>query len=196
MKRIIYIALSLFTYGQVKAQQTPQAFRDPVSFKLKTGLTIIVAENQSSDKIYSGFSVDTDSTASVDKIGMIDLMSRVFNVSSEKGEFKPAFLRMFSALRSPVINEDTFGKFKTHLHENLKTQGHPYGELVTDATIDRLQLNDLKEFYSKYINSSGACLTITGGITPAEAKELVQKALAEDQKDLSSADVEILNNFI
>ena len=192
----MYIAISLFTFGQVKAQQTPKAFRDPVSFKLKTGLTLIVAENQSTPKVYSGFSVDTDPNATLDKISQIDLMSRIFNVSSDSREFKTAFLRMFLALKTPVMNEVSFGKFKAHLYENLKKEGHPYGELVTEATVCKLQLVDLKEFYSKYINTPDACLTITGNITPEDAKALVQKAIEQEPMEITSADVEKVNNLI
>ena len=94
------------------------------------------------------------------------------------------------------MNEVSFEKFKAHLYENLKKEGHPYGELVTEATVSKLQLVDLKEFYSKHINTPDACLTITGNITPEDAKALVQKAIEQENVEITSADVETVNNLI
>ena len=52
------------------------------------------------------------------------------------------------------------------------------GEFQTEASINGLTLNDVKQAYQKYITPSRGYLTFVGDITPAKAQALATKAFA------------------
>lgn len=172
--------------SSVKAQQG--IYKDPVSFKFKNGLTLIVAENHSTPKVYAGFSFDEGIETDTQKTSTLNLISRLYNVSAKKEEFKDNFLSMFDALKKPEITLDDFSKIKKQLRLDLHTKNHPYGELVTEAVVEGLTFEDLHAFYKTRVNSNRAYITIAGDISPAVARALVEKALAET--DLTNAVLE------
>jgi hypothetical protein len=53
---------------------------------------------------------------------------------------------------------------------------HPSGEFATEETVTNLTLNDMEQFYKKYITPSRGYLTFVGDITPTKAKALAEKA--------------------
>jgi len=52
---------------------------------------------------------------------------------------------------------------------------HPYGEMMTEETVNKVTLADTKKFYSEYFKPDGAYLVVVGDITPAEAETLAKK---------------------
>ena len=188
MKKIIFTALSLFAMANNNARAQQSAYKDPVSFKFKNGLTLIVAENHSVPKVYSSFSFDEDGEKDIQKIGLMQLISRLYNLSSGKEEFKNTFLSMFGTLKKPEITSYDFDRIKKQLSSDLHTKDHPYGELVTESVLQALTLEDLLAFYKTHVNAAGAYITIAGDITPAAARALVEKAVSET--DLTSVLVE------
>ncbi len=54
----------------------------------------------------------------------------------------------------------------------LYGKDHAYGEFVTEETIENISLEDVKEFYSKYLIPNISYLIVVGDIDVAEAKEL------------------------
>jgi len=56
----------------------------------------------------------------------------------------------------------------------LYGKSHPYGEIMTEATLKNITLQDCKNHYNTYFKPNNALLTIVGDITLAEAKSLVK----------------------
>jgi predicted Zn-dependent peptidase len=56
--------------------------------------------------------------------------------------------------------------------------GHPYGELVTEETINNITLEDAKAFYDTYFQPSIAYFVVVGDITPKEAQAVAEKYFA------------------
>lgn len=54
-------------------------------------------------------------------------------------------------------------------------KNHPYGEVVTQASLDKITLQKCKEFYNSYYKPNNAYLVIVGDITPAAAKMQAEK---------------------
>lgn len=52
---------------------------------------------------------------------------------------------------------------------------HPYGDLVTEKTVDAITLEDCKSYYKTYFRPNNAYLAIVGDIDLKEAKKLVKK---------------------
>ncbi len=69
MKKIIFMALSIFCFAGTPAKaQSAGQLKDPVNFKLKNGLKLVVADNHRTTKVYSGFSFDTNSEVNIQKL--------------------------------------------------------------------------------------------------------------------------------
>ena len=52
---------------------------------------------------------------------------------------------------------------------------HPYGELTTEETVEKITIEDCKAYYKKYFRPNIGYLAIVGDITPKEAKKLVKE---------------------
>lgn len=118
------------------------------------------------------------------------------NVSALTRYFDKAFMLMTDALLHPAFKQEALDKLKSQTITGLKADeksakaisarvvsvlnfgvDHPAGEFETEETINNINLEDIKNFYSKYISPSRGFLTFVGDIKPEHAKELADKAL-------------------
>ena len=56
----------------------------------------------------------------------------------------------------------------------LYGKNHPYGEYITESSLDKIGLDDIKEFYQSYFNPKIVYLTIVGDISFRGAKKLAK----------------------
>jgi predicted Zn-dependent peptidase len=56
---------------------------------------------------------------------------------------------------------------------------HPYGRVVTEATVNAITRDDIVAFHDRYFQPGRAVITVTGDVTPAAAKAAVEKAFAD-----------------
>ena len=56
---------------------------------------------------------------------------------------------------------------------------HPYGDVITETTVDNITVDDCKNYYHTYIHPNNAILVIVGDITLQEAKTLTEKYLGK-----------------
>ncbi len=74
--------------------------------------------------------------------------------------------------------------------------GHPYGRpMPTEAQIDAINLDAVKQFHNQFYRSNNAYLILSGNITPDEAKPLVEGVFAKWKPIEGAAPVNPLNNF-
>lgn len=78
--------------------------------------------------------------------------------------------RTISGLTSSKTDPNTISSNITSV---LKYGDHPYGELVTEKTIEAIEQTDLKAFYTSYFKPNISYLTIVGDISLEEAKSMV-----------------------
>jgi len=100
---------------------------------------------------------------------------------------------MADAAINPLLTEEEFQKEKDKLIEGLKTQekdvsavagrvgsalsygtNHPYGEFVTEKTVNNVDLENVNAFYQKYFNPNNAYLVIVGDVDFNTIKEQVE----------------------
>ena len=111
------------------------------------------------------------------------------------------------------FNQDELDKIKKQTISGLKAQKddpnaiagnvrnalvygleHPYGEQVTENTVEAVTLEDCQNYYQQYFSPSAAYLAIVGDIDKGEAEELVEKYFSDWQpKEIPSAQYEIPN---
>ncbi len=60
---------------------------------------------------------------------------------------------------------------------------HPYGDVITEETVNNITVEDCKNYYQTYIHPSNAILVIVGDITLKDAKTLTEKYLGKWKGD-------------
>lgn len=94
---------------------------------------------------------------------------------------------------NPLLTEEEFEKEKTKLIEGLKNDEknadviagrvgsalsygtkHPYGEFVTEETINNVSFGDAVAFYEKYFNPNNAYLVVIGDVDYKDVKKQVK----------------------
>ena len=61
----------------------------------------------------------------------------------------------------------------------LYGKDHPYGDVMTEATLGNITLDDCKSYYATYFKPNVAVMAIVGDITTKEAKKLVKRYFGE-----------------
>ena len=112
---------------------------------------------------------------------------------------------MADAAINPLLTEEEFQKEKEKLIEGLKTQEksvdavagrvggalsygvkHPYGEFVTEESVNNVSLDNVRAFYQKYFTPNNAYLVVVGDVDLKTVKKQVKKYFGKWEK---SADV-------
>lgn len=177
--------IGVFAFSNIDAQVT---MKDPVSFKLKNGIEVVVAENIGMGKVFASVKIegeDLDSSVAVSEVltniltegagakgkvvfanslkeiaPKVSVTADEANVAADAEDFENAFLVMSSALQETVIDQATLDQ-------------------VNKATKQAVSLAEVKTFYSKQIIPSRTYITIAGNISVAQAKALAKKAFGE-----------------
>jgi len=183
IKNFIIVIISVLSVQLASAQSI--SMKDPVSFKLKNGLTIIVAENGESKKIFAGFTADERATES-SKPGVQEVFNVMMNFSDKGGNIAAntsdfaATLMIFSkSIQEPALNQTFFETALAKVITSVNAKDRYYPETITEASLQAITLNDIEAFYSKNIIPSNAYLTIVGNISVSEAKALAKKSFGE-----------------
>ncbi len=101
---------------------------------------------------------------------------------------------MADAAINPLLTEEEFEKEKEKLVENLKSNeksvdaaagrvggalsygvDHPYGEFVTEETVNNVQFSDVLDFYKKRFSPNDAYIVVVGDIDVKTVKKQIKK---------------------
>ena len=167
---IICASLALNASAQVDRSKAPApgpapviAFKDPVTFTLPNGMTVLVVENHKFPKVRASFSIDMGPVKEGSKAGLMDLMGAMLSegtksmpkakfdeevdvlgadvaLSSGGGYtsaltryFNKAFLLMADALKNPAFPQESFDKIKKQAITGIKSS-----EKSASAIADRV----------------------------------------------------------
>lgn len=106
--------------------------------------------------------------------------------------FPEVFGLMADGLLNPFFSETEFQDQKKRMIEGIKSvansvdavagdvrgalvygKNHPFGEFATEEAIERLTLNDVKNYYENFITPKNAYLVVVGDIKTAQVRALV-----------------------
>ncbi|KQN33367.1 hypothetical protein ASE92_16355 [Pedobacter sp. Leaf41] len=188
MNTIKTITLSLLSLVSISLHA--QSFKEPVAYKLKNGMTIIISENDHSPKAYASFTLDKKAFAG-SKDGIVEMLNAVLNesITSDNLSFKDRSGKlaasadifdkelsiMASLLQNANINEKTFNTGKAKLLMSLKLHDYDYDQSVNETSIANLTFSDVLNFYNE-ISPEKTFLTIAGDVNTVSAKASVKKA--------------------
>ncbi len=184
------IILSTFT---AKAQ----TFKEPVGYKLKNGMNIIISENDRSPKAYSSFTLDARAFEGK-KDGVVELLNAVLNenvgknsnisfndnsgkLATANADLDKDLTQMASLIQNAVIDQKTFNTAKAKLITSLKAHDYDYDQSVNEDSINALTLADVKDFYSQ-VSPEKTFLTIAGDVELNAAKSSAKKAFGNWSK--------------
>ncbi|MFB9863210.1 insulinase family protein [Rufibacter immobilis] len=117
-----------------------------------------------------------------------------FSASGLKKHF-PKLLELASdVVLRPQFKQEELDKFKKQMVSNLASgkddpatmegnlqqtllygKSHPYGEVITEKTIENIALADVQQYYGTYFRPNIGYLAIVGDITAKDAKKLVKQ---------------------
>ncbi|MNL32863.1 hypothetical protein D3C87_1547410 [compost metagenome] len=109
MKNLLFIIIALFTFSNIQAQGI---MKDPVSFKLKNGVEVIVAENDGMGKVLASVKIEGTQLNVKNSVAVADngadfgpkvnySLDEV-NVAADIADFEKTFLAMAVNLKSAV----------------------------------------------------------------------------------------------
>ncbi len=119
--------------------------------------------------------------------------SSVFGASLKKHQEKLLEL-MSDVVKNAEFSQDEMDKLKTQYVSGIQTEkddpdaiarnvrrvlmygkDHPYGEIMTEASVENITLDDVKNYYSTFFRPNVAYMAIVGDITMEEVKPLMEK---------------------
>ena len=138
----------------------------------------------------------------VDFIGAdLGFSSTGFSASALKKHLPTLLALTTDALLHPKFTQEELDKVKKQLKANLAQskddpdaiasrtrnlvlygKDHPYGELMTEETVDNITLQDIQNYYNTYFKPNIGYLAVVGDVTPREMKKLLKKSLQQWQK--------------
>ena len=168
-----------------------QTFKEPVAFKLKNEMNIIVSENNRSAKAYASFTLDAKQFQDK-KDGVVELLNAVLNenaaknsntsfkdnsgkLATENASFDKDLTAMAKLIKNATIDQKTFDAAKARLLTSLMAQDYDYDQTVNEKSINALTLADVSGFYAQ-ISPEKTYLTIAGDINLSAAKASAEKA--------------------
>ena len=107
---------------------------------------------------------------------LVEIMSDVLlNPSFETEEFEKLKSQMTSGLKANADDPDAIaGNLRGATLYGLE---HPYGEVMTESTVEAVTLEDCKNYFSSYFRPNIAYMVVIGDITVKDAKKKLSKAL-------------------
>jgi len=103
------------------------------------------------------------------------LADAVMNPTFPEEEFEKLKSQMLSGLQANADDPDAISR-------NLKGAvlyglDHPYGEVMTEATVEAVTIEDCKQYFNTYFRPNVAYMVVIGDITVKDAKKKLKKAL-------------------
>lgn len=126
--------------------------------------------------------------------------SSVYGASLKKHQTKMLDL-MSDVVKNAKFNQEELDKLKKQYISGIQTgkddpdaiasnvrrvllygKDHPYGEIMTEETVENISLDDAKSYYNTYFKPNVAYMAVVGDITLEEVKPLVKKYFGDWKK--------------
>lgn len=163
----------------------PHAEKIPGTASLTSALMGTGTENMTKDE-YNG---------EIEFLGAtVNLGSEFAFASSLKKYFPRIFQLMADGALNPVFTQEEFDAEKAKLIEGIKadaknvssvasrvssvlaySKNHPYGQYTTEESVEKITLEDVKNYYRNFFVPGNAYMAIIGDIEKEEAKKLVEE---------------------
>ena len=108
---------------------------------------------------------------------------------------------MADVVKNPKFSQEELDKLKKQYQSNIAAtvndpdaiasnvrraviygKDHPYGEIMTEESIDNIELKDIQDFYSTYFRPNVSYLAVVGDVKTKNIKKLVKKYFGDWKK--------------
>ncbi len=158
---------------------------------LRRGTTAMSKEKLDEEIDFLGATINTSST-SVYASSLTKNFSKVISLMSDI-VLKPSFpsVELEKIRRQELSGLQAEKDDPQAISENVVNRltygvGHPYGDIITEKTVNNVKLEDIKKYFSTYWKPNIAYLVFVGNITAAQAKALAEKNFGSWQKGVVS----------
>jgi len=108
----------------------------------------------------------------------LDLMTDVMkNSSFPESEFERIKKQYESNLFS--VESDANSMMSNAMYKALFSDEHPYGEIMTEKSLNNIKRQDVIDFYKKQFTPSGSYLVIVGDINEENAKKIAEERFSD-----------------
>lgn len=184
--------ITLIISVQISFAQT-SAMKDPVSFKLKNGTTVIVAENTSTQRVFANLSFEQAGRFVAEKAATQEVFTTLLNLQlaglndglsySDKGfnlttnslNFPDLLKSMLTYINEPEFSDEFLTEAKSTIIAHLAARDKFFPENISRENVEKITLKEVKSYYDEINDPSQTFLTIVGNIKPAIAKNLTKK---------------------
>jgi zinc protease len=108
--------------------------------------------------------------------GLTILSDILVNANFPADEFERVKKQSYSALLSAKSDPGTMSD-NAEAKANFP-KGHPYSEVMTEASLNNIRVEDVKEYFKQIFTPDSSFVVIVGDITVADAKEMIEKYFA------------------
>ncbi len=154
-----YVSIAGEMLRQGTTNRTKDTLDEQVDFigaNLNTGSTSVSA---------SGLSKYTDN--------LMEMLADVaMNPAFTEEEFEKLKKQTLSGIESNKDDADAIGA--NVFNAMVYGKDHPYGEIMTEATVNNITLEDCKAYYKKYWIPNNAIIAIVGDVKPGAIKKMVK----------------------
>lgn len=189
-----------------------QSMKAPVSYQLKNGMTVIVAENSGTQKVFSTLSFEGETQYSSANATVQELVNTILtqqlpalnqglsftdkgiNLSTTTDQFEGALAAMYTYVSAPDFTEEALNKAKSEVLAHIAAQNKYYPEAITVAAVKSLDLNDVKAYYTQIANPATAYLTVAGNINPSAVKTYARKGFDQAKTVEDQSKVYLVSN--
>ncbi|WP_316813100.1 hypothetical protein [Pedobacter heparinus] len=162
--------------------------KDPVSYTLKNGMTLIVAENQAAPGVYANLSFEAANKYQEEKATVQEVTTTLLNqqltaldaglsytgkgvnLAANSADLESALQTMYTYINAPEFTQAALEKAKAEVLAHLTAQDKYFPEVVNVSSLHKLSLADVTAYYAELNDPTQICLTIVGNINPAAAK--------------------------
>jgi zinc protease len=147
---------------------------------LRTGTTTRSSDelNQAIDFIGASLSTSSTGVYAMCLTGHIDTLLNIMSDIVLHSDFKQKELdKIITRMKSDIASQKDDPEAIAATVKNVADFGrdHPYGEPVTEQTVDNITLDKCKEYYKTFFAPNISYLAVVGDINEQQAKDLVTK---------------------
>ena len=209
--KTITTAIALLT-GISFGHAQSSVMKDPVSYTLKNGMTVIIAENEATAKVFANLSFEAAARYQADKAPVQEVLTALMNQQltamdaglsySDKGlnlvahrdNFETALQTLYTYICAPAFDQDALVKAKAAVMAHLTAQDKYFPETVNKNSLARLTLEDVSAYYNEINKPALTVLTVAGNITPAIAKSYTKKAMNQPKAIAETNKIYLVSN--
>ncbi|MEM9259161.1 MAG: pitrilysin family protein, partial [Bacteroidota bacterium] len=116
------------------------------------------------------------STISKYKEQMMEMMAEVvLDARFPEAEFEKVKSDALAGLKASLASPDAIA---SRIRQKVYYGNHPFGELTTEETLNKIDLATIKNYYDTYFVPNRSYLVMVGDLTRAEAEQLAKKHFA------------------